>query len=78
MIEYELFSAIKPREFVGLAWMKEDKETRAPNLFKIAKWSNHVVYWITSEIVSIRDDPKKRIATFEKFVSMGHVSLFYF
>jgi hypothetical protein len=42
LIEYELFTAIKPTEFLDQAWMKDDKEQRAPNICNMTRWSNHV------------------------------------
>ncbi|KAJ3416526.1 hypothetical protein HDV05_001263 [Chytridiales sp. JEL 0842] len=68
LIEFELFASMKPREFLDLAWMKDDKETRAPNITKMIQWSNHVVNWIVSEIVSIRDNVKTRAQTLEKVI----------
>ncbi|KAI9199222.1 ras guanine nucleotide exchange factor domain-containing protein [Polychytrium aggregatum] len=66
LIEFELFSAIKPREFLDLAWMKDDKEKLAPNIMKMARWSNHVVRWLITEIVTIKDQPKIRAAAYER------------
>ncbi|KAJ1546097.1 hypothetical protein HK405_007407, partial [Cladochytrium tenue] len=55
LIEADLFARVKGREFVGLAWTKEDKAERAPNLLRMNQWSNHVVHWLISELVAVRD-----------------------
>ncbi|KAJ3035399.1 hypothetical protein HDV00_003997 [Rhizophlyctis rosea] len=68
LLEFDLFKAVKPREFLGLAWMKDDKETRAPNITRMTRWSNHVIHWVISEVVCVRESTKARAAVFEKFI----------
>ncbi|KAJ3390817.1 Kinesin-like protein kif22 [Lobulomyces angularis] len=72
LIEFEFFYAIKPREFLDLAWMKPDKDLKSPNIMKMVKWSNHVVNWIISEIVSVKDSTKSRAIVFEKVVMIAY------
>ncbi|KAJ8329055.1 hypothetical protein O5D80_003008 [Batrachochytrium dendrobatidis] len=71
LIEFELFNAIKAREFLDLAWMKDDKETRAPNIIRMVRWSNHVVHWLITEIVTIKDNIKLRAAMMEKIIALA-------
>ncbi|KAJ3092462.1 hypothetical protein HK102_007086 [Quaeritorhiza haematococci] len=71
LIEFELFGAIKPREFLDLGWMKPDKEIRAPNIMRMTRWSNHVVKWLISEIVLIKESTKMRAAVFEKIIMIA-------
>ncbi len=54
--------------------MKDDKETRAPNILKMAHWSNHVIHWLISEVVG-QKDLKKRINAYEKVIQIGTVIL---
>ncbi|KAJ3318353.1 hypothetical protein HDV06_000533 [Boothiomyces sp. JEL0866] len=68
LIEYELFTCIKPREFVGLSWMKDDKEIRAPNIIRMVRWSNHVIQWLVTEIVTLKDNIKQRAAMMERII----------
>ncbi|KAJ3191847.1 hypothetical protein HK101_007350 [Irineochytrium annulatum] len=69
LIESELFVAIKAREFVDLAWMKDDKDVKAPNLTRMIQWSNHVIHWIITEIVSVKEGgAKARAGIFVKMV----------
>jgi hypothetical protein len=70
LIEEELFRNVRPRELIGLAWTKKDKEKRAPNLLKISARFNAVSDWVKSAIVSERD-LKKRTKVFEKFVEIA-------
>lgn len=77
LIEFDLFRKINPREFVGLSWMKEDKETRAPNIIRMVRWSNHVIQWLVTEIVSLKDNLKQRALMMEKIISIAKVCLFH-
>ena len=71
MAEYELFQAIRPTEFTDQGWLKADKETRAPNICRMTAWSNHVTRWIVSEIVSVKDDMKKRALVIERVIMLA-------
>jgi hypothetical protein len=71
LIEFDLFTKIRPREFVGLSWMKEDKEIKAPNIIKMVRWSNHVIKWLVTEIVTSKDSLRQRIQVFEKVISIA-------
>ena len=80
LIEFDLFRKIKvvylliqAREFVGLSWMKDDKEVRAPNIIKMVRWSNHVIQWLVTEIVSLKDNLKQRCLMMEKIITIGKV-----
>ena len=53
--------------------MKDEKETAAPNFMKMIRWSNHVVQWIVTEILSVKDNLKLRALIMEKVVSIGKV-----
>lgn len=49
--------------------MKESKRTKAPNICRMTDWSNHVIKWLISEIVSIRD-LKSRAARMDNIIQM--------
>ena len=51
--------------------MKEDKETRAPNICNMTKWSNHVTRWIISEVVTIKDNIKTRATVVERVIMLA-------
>ena len=42
LLEFDLFRQIQASELVGLAWMKADKQRRAPNLLKMIDLTNRV------------------------------------
>jgi hypothetical protein len=53
--------------------MKDEKETLSPHVLQMARWSNHVVQWLVSEIVTQKDSLKQRAAAMEKVVQIAHV-----
>jgi hypothetical protein len=71
LIEFDLFTKIRPREFVGLSWMKDDKEVKAPNIIRMVRWSNHVIKWLVTEIVTSKDNLRQRILVLEKVISIA-------
>lgn len=58
-MEWELWKQVKNYELLDVAWTRKDKETRAPNVLNMIRFSNHVTNWLISEIL-IPDDPKER------------------
>ncbi|KAJ1558630.1 hypothetical protein HK096_008696 [Nowakowskiella sp. JEL0078] len=59
------------KELLDLAWMKDDKEIKAPNIMRMSRWTNHVIHWLISEIVSIKDNLKLRAQVYEKIVMLA-------
>jgi len=51
--------------------MKDGKEVNAANICAMTTWSNHVVRWIETEIVTCQD-LKLRAQIYEKFVMVGY------
>lgn len=59
LIEYRLYSAIKPSECVGQNWMSKRKEELAPNILAMIHRFNFVSTWLSSEIVKCPDLQKR-------------------
>jgi hypothetical protein len=72
ILDFLLFSAIQPREFLGLGWLKGDKDLRSPNIVKMTTWSNHIVSWLTTEILAHRDI-KSRVKIMDHIVAIAMV-----
>jgi len=51
LVEWEIWQAIRPWEFLNQAWTKKDKERRAPNIIKMIKHFNFMGSWVATEIV---------------------------
>jgi hypothetical protein len=71
LIEYQLFDAIQPREFMDQAWMKPGKEKRAPNICNMTRWCNHITRWVISEIVTIKESLKSRAHIIERVIMLA-------
>lgn len=54
--------------------MKDEKEELAPNFIKMVRWSNHLVGWLVSEIVTVKDNAKQRGAIMEKIIQIAIVT----
>ena len=71
LIESEIFNSIKPREFLDCSWMKENRESLSPNIIRMIRWSNHVVYWLVAEIVRVKDNVKTRALVMDKIIQIA-------
>lgn len=73
LLEHEMFKKIKELEMIDQAWMKKDKELKAPNIVLMTQLSNHVVKWVISEILE-QSSLKNRVIVFEKFIQIAYHS----
>ncbi|KAI8818638.1 ras guanine nucleotide exchange factor domain-containing protein [Fimicolochytrium jonesii] len=71
LLEFDLFKSIRSSEYLDLNWIGDNRETDAPNILRMTRWSNHVVQWLVTEIVTAKDNVKTRAAVFEKTVALG-------
>lgn len=72
LIEYQLYSAIKPSECVGQNWMSKRKEELAPNILAMIHRFNFVSTWFSSEIVKC-SDLQKRTQTLKHVLDVAEV-----
>jgi len=70
LMEYKMFSKIQPQELCEAAWTKKDKETAAPNVLRIARRFNDMVWWMVTQVVSC-DKPSKREDVVQKFIDLA-------
>jgi son of sevenless-like protein len=66
LMDYDLCKAIEPKECLGNAWTKEDKEERSPHLLQSIKRFNLVSKWVAYLLVS-EPVAKKRVKL------LGHI-----
>jgi len=71
LIEWKLWSAIRPYEFLNLAWTKKDKDTRAGNVLAMIERFNYVSGWVATTIIFC-ENPKQRVKITQKFVDIAH------
>lgn len=61
------------REFLGQAWMKPDKNTKAPHIILMTKRFNDVSRLVASEILR-RPSLSGRVAAIEKWAAVADIS----
>ncbi|XP_043516819.1 ras-specific guanine nucleotide-releasing factor 1-like isoform X3 [Frieseomelitta varia] len=69
-LDHKIFMALSSKEFLGQAWLKTDKATRAPNISLLTKRFNEVSQLVASEIVRRKSVPA-RVAMIEKWVTIA-------
>ncbi len=70
LIESRLYQAIKPKEYLGKAWERKDKEVVAPNLTAFILHFNRIGNWIAHSVIECPDE-KKRVATVEYWIKVA-------
>jgi hypothetical protein len=74
LIDFDLFSKIQPYECYGLAWMKKDRDKRAPGIVAMAEHFNYISGWVATTIVTT-EDFVKRTRVIDKFLMMAKFCL---
>jgi hypothetical protein len=74
LIDHSLLKAIKPGEFLGLGWMKADKDQRSPHILAMIANFNRVSHWAASEILT-QPDVKLRAQVIVRFICIAHFCL---
>lgn len=70
LIEFEVYSQIKPTEFFGQAWAKPKYHHRAPSIRAMIDRFNMITKWITTEIVS-EEKIRSRVKRYMKFIKIA-------
>ncbi|XP_050595324.1 ras-specific guanine nucleotide-releasing factor 1-like isoform X1 [Bombus affinis] len=72
-LDHKIFVSISSEEFLGQAWMKTDKATRAPHILLMTKRFNEVSQLVVSEIIR-RSNMSARVAAIEKWAAVADIS----
>jgi len=72
LMDYNLCRVIEPKEFLGLAWSKKDKEKRSPNLLRMITRFNLVSKWVAGTIVK-ETNLRNRAKLMSHFISILQV-----
>ncbi|XP_076681814.1 ras-specific guanine nucleotide-releasing factor 2 isoform X2 [Andrena cerasifolii] len=72
-LDHKIFISIKSEEFLGQAWMKADKATRAPHILLMTKRFNEVSQLVVSEIIR-RSNMSTRVAAIEKWAAVADIN----
>ncbi|KAJ6634993.1 Ras-specific guanine nucleotide-releasing factor 2, partial [Pseudolycoriella hygida] len=71
-LDHQIFVNIRSEEFLGQAWMKSNKETKAEHIIQMTKRFNDGSRLISSEIIS-RSSMASRIAAIEKWTAVADI-----
>nr|XP_012233028.1 PREDICTED: ras-specific guanine nucleotide-releasing factor 2-like isoform X2 [Linepithema humile] len=72
-LDHQIFISIASEEFLGQAWMKPDKATRAPHILLMTKRFNEVSELVLSEIIR-RSNMSARVAAIEKWAAVADIN----
>ncbi|KAF7269538.1 hypothetical protein GWI33_017431 [Rhynchophorus ferrugineus] len=72
-IDHQIFMQISPEELMGQAWMKEDKDKRAPHIVMMTKRFNEVSRLVASEILR-RPNMASRVSAIEKWATVADIT----
>lgn len=72
-LDHKIFLSIASEEFLGQAWMKTDKASRAPHILLMTKRFNEVSQLVVSEIIR-RSNMSARVAAIEKWAAVADIS----
>ncbi|XP_072402937.1 ras-specific guanine nucleotide-releasing factor 1-like isoform X1 [Diabrotica undecimpunctata] len=72
-IDHQIFINISSEELLGQAWMKLDKEKRAPHILMMTKRFNDVSRLVASEILR-RKSIAARVSTIEKWAAVADIA----
>ncbi|XP_018057488.1 PREDICTED: ras-specific guanine nucleotide-releasing factor 1-like [Atta colombica] len=72
-LDHHIFISIASEEFLGQAWMKTDKATRAPHILLMTKRFNEVSQLVVSEIIR-RSNMSARVAAIEKWAAVADIN----
>lgn len=70
LISFNLFAKIEIKEFLNTAWTKKNKQTEAPNIYKLIDRFNLLTFWVVEEILAY-DDKSCRAKCIEKFINIA-------
>lgn len=71
-LDHKIFVSIRSDEFLGQAWMKPEKATKAPNILLMTRRFNDVSRLVVSEILRT-PEMSKRVAVIEKWAAVADI-----
>ncbi|XP_076294613.1 ras-specific guanine nucleotide-releasing factor 2 isoform X2 [Lasioglossum baleicum] len=71
-LDHKIFISLSNEEFLGQAWMKADKATRAPHILLMTKRFNEVNRLVVSEIIR-RSSMSARVDAIEKWTAVADI-----
>jgi hypothetical protein len=76
IMDFKLYSSIRPIECLGKAWSREGEDGFvAMNIKQSIQYCNRLTAWVTDSVLS-NDEPKKRAIIIKYWVQVAEVSIF--
>lgn len=72
-IDHQIFIRIQSQEFFGRAWMKDDKNMKAPHIILMTKRFNELSQLVASEIMR-KNNVAARVIAIEKWAAVADIS----
>eukprot|EP00102_Acyrthosiphon_pisum_P026621 XP_016663831.1 PREDICTED: ras-specific guanine nucleotide-releasing factor 2-like isoform X2 [Acyrthosiphon pisum] len=72
-IDHQIFIRIQSQEFFGRAWMKDDKNIKAPHIILMTKRFNELSQLVASEIMR-KNNVASRVIAIEKWAAVADIS----
>jgi hypothetical protein len=71
LVDFKMFSAIKPSELLNQAWCRPKYKHKAPNLLQIIDRVNSITKWVATAVLSQRT-PKDRACRMILFIKLAN------
>eukprot|EP01113_Clastostelium_recurvatum_P037509 TRINITY_DN5493_c1_g1_i4.p1 TRINITY_DN5493_c1_g1~~TRINITY_DN5493_c1_g1_i4.p1 ORF type:complete len:1171 (+),score=322.57 TRINITY_DN5493_c1_g1_i4:927-4439(+) len=69
LVEFDIYKAIHPKEFLSLSWQSKDKQVRSPNLLRMIQRFNQVSAWVVMSVMR-EVDLRRRTSVLARFVDI--------